>query len=97
MKAPRKNRRIRPSYQRGFVQWFRENQERFVLPIRLVMRTKISVEITVPGLSPLISFSLAPNALMVWVYKDGEYFDILADLDSRPCKIHPSAPANRKF
>jgi hypothetical protein len=86
MKAPRKNRRIRPSYQRDFVHWFRENQGRFTLPISLLKRTKISIEITLPGLSPLISFSLAPNALMVWLHKDGEYFDILADFDIAPTR-----------
>ena len=81
MKAPRKNRRIRPGYQRDFVEWFRENQERFSLPIRLVKRTKISVEISIPGLSPLITFRLSRNSLRVLVHKNGEYFDILAYFD----------------
>lgn len=86
----------RPRIQRAFVRWFRENHNRFAVPVRL---TKIT------GKGILLNFPKHPDCLSVWLSRwdlsvhvtwQEVWWDMLISLDAFPeqvpggyrCRLH---------
>lgn len=59
MTSPRRPRIARRRFHHAFFQWLHENQSQFLTaPLQLVKRTDRCLEFTIPGLNPVLSFTL---------------------------------------
>ncbi len=84
MKTTYRNCRVRPRYQKDFLQWFRKSRALFAIPVHIVRRTDQRIEMAFSGLTTVISLQLTRNELMVIAQYKDEYSDILADFDIAP-------------
>ena len=84
VKTTYRNCRVRPRYQKDFLQWFRKNRGLFAIPVHIVRRTDQRIEMIFAGLTTVISLQITRNELMVLAQSKGEYSDILADFEIAP-------------
>jgi hypothetical protein len=74
----------RPRIQRAFVHWFRENHDRFKMPVRVAKISAKRVELHFQGLPNNLSACLSPYELNVYVSWQGEPWDMLSSLEASP-------------
>lgn len=74
----------RPRIQRAFVRWFAERRRQFVVPIRLVRRTRKGIEIEMPGFGGAVHGFLNSYAIDVVVSWQGEVIDLLQSFEATP-------------
>jgi hypothetical protein len=79
----------RPRIQRAFVQWFNENRTRFEVPIRLTKFSAKGMELHFLNFPDCLFVRISSEELAVHVKWQGEYWDILIDLDAYP--VHTPA------
>lgn len=79
--ASARPRKARRRIQRAFLTWLHENRARFLTaPPRVVKRTDQSVDLSLPGLNPVMGISLG-RPLVVTVEWQGWFWDLLGDFD----------------
>lgn len=76
--------RAGPRIQREFLAWYRTNAGRFIIPLRLVSRSRKSLDLSFRGITPAISASLVEGELIVFAKMDQRVFDLIADFEAHP-------------
>ncbi len=77
------NRRAK-KFQRAFLKWLSENDQRFVIPLRVTGRTTRHIDLAFSGVTALISVCVLTDEIRVCVEWDKGCFDCLYDLDVYP-------------
>lgn len=74
----------RPRIQRAFESWFKKNSTRFAVPILLTKITSRGIKLRFHNYPDCLSVWLSSNELAVHVDWQGEWWDMIIDLDVWP-------------
>jgi len=80
-----KQHRRRPRIQRAFESWFKKNGTRFAVPLRVTKIEGKGMELRFDNYPDCLSVWLSSNELAVHINWQGEWWDMIIDLDVWPC------------
>lgn len=68
---------VRPRWQRAFLTWFFINREKYDITLHVTRRTKRRIDLSITGISKIISISFECRELTIRVMHDNKYFGSL--------------------